>query len=362
MSDKFSSFIVSSFAQEEGGGMRVLHLNRNNGELVMGTAFGDGQVFYCAVDTECGCLYSLRAKAFNKEDGQEELCVWSYRGPAKVPELLGKTSTGGRGTCFVGITPGGGPILLAHYGSAALTLVHRGPGGKLSANTDKEIWNLAGSSINPKRQLESHPHCFISSSLSEKGVFALYAADLGSDRIWCYRYHSESRSIKALHSGYVKAVAGSGPRHIAIHPDGGWLYCLDELSNTLSVYSRNSRTGDLAYQKRLSTTDKDLVDSSFCGDLVITLDGRFLYATNRGDNSIASFDVSDGGSPNLKKILPTGYAGPQNLAISLDGKWLLCAHMPGNRVVSYEIDQASGMLKPIGNGMEMTSPSCLCEI
>ena len=111
---------------------------------------------------------------------------------------------------------------------------------------------------------------------------ALYAADLGSNRIWCDRYDVGTGSIAPAEQPYLELPPGSGPRHLALHPDGKWLYCLNELSNSLAFFQRDYRTGKLSYHGGVDTLPEGFGDDSFAGDLVVTPNGRFLFASNRG--------------------------------------------------------------------------------
>lgn len=353
-------FCVGRFAKGSEGGLQLIWLDRTSGELKEGARFGDGQVFFCAADS--GHLYSLRASAFNQGPDPEELLAWELSSGASIPKLLGRQPTGGRASCYLGIVPNGGPALLAHYGSSGLSAISRQRSGGLDATPARWEQCLEGASIHPKRQCEPHPHCFISTPLENPNEMALYAADLGSDRIQCYRYNVITGLVVPAEKPYLDLPPGAGPRHLALHPNGKWLYCLNELSNSLSVLQRECRTGELSYRGEVGTLPEAFQGDSFAGDLVVTPNGRFLYATNRGHDSIVGFDLGEPGSPHRSFIVSSGAAGPQNLAISSDGQWLLCAHLAGHRIVSYEVRESSGQLRPVGTGINVTNPACLSEV
>lgn len=358
----FLKFCVGRFAKGSEGGLQMLWLDRASGELKAGRCFGDGQVFYCASDAEDAFLYSVRASSFNQGPEAEELLVWEPESGGDALQLVGRQVTRGRGSCYLGIVPQGGPVLLAHYGASVLSAIARPVSDELAGAADSWDVVLDGGSVHPERQRQAHPHSFIGTPLKGTNDAALYAADLGSDRVWCFRYDRDDNSIAAAEPAYQSLPPGSGPRHLALHPGGAWLYCLNELSNTLSVLRRDPETGAIRYQSELQTVPDSFEGESFAGDLASTPDGRFLYATNRGHDSIVGFDLAELESPRQMFHLPSGAPGPQNLALSADGQWLLCAHLSGNRVVAFAISQDDGSLSQCGPGVELSAPACICEL
>ena len=157
----------------------------------------------------------------------------------------------------------------------------------------------------------------------------------------------------------VKTRPGAGPRHLAFHPAGRQLYVINELDNTIAVYDFDATTGRLVERQVVSTRPPDFKAATFTADLKITPDGRFLYGTNRGHDSIAIYRLGDDGRLTLLGIEPSLGKGPQNLAVAVDGKFLLCANMPGKKVVVFRIDAQTGGLKPTGEPLPLISPSCI---
>src|SRR5262249_55815158 len=147
--------------------------------------------------------------------------------------------------------------------------------------------------------------------------------------------------------------------HLTFHPKGKHAYVINELSNSVTLFDHDAGTGILIEKQTIPTLPKDFTGKSFCADLKVTPDGRFLYGTNRGHDSVAMYRVGDGGRLTLIGIEPSLGKGPQNLAITPDGRFLLCANMPGNNVVVFRIDTEKGTLESVGKPVTVTSPSCI---
>jgi len=155
----------------------------------------------------------------------------------------------------------------------------------------------------------------------------------------------------------VRTPPGAGPRHLTFHPDGQHVYVINELSNSVTLFDYGRESGTLVEKQTISTLPRDFTDTSHCADVKITPNGRFLYGTNRGHDSIASYRIADDGRLTLTAIEPSLGKGPQNLAIVPGGELLICANMPGNNVAVFRIDPQSGKLTSAGTPVAMTSPA-----
>jgi 6-phosphogluconolactonase len=131
------------------------------------------------------------------------------------------------------------------------------------------------------------------------------------------------------------------------------------LANSVTRFAYDRETGGLTERHTLSTLPADFTGTSYCADVKITPDGRFLYGTNRGHDSVAAYRIGDDGDLTLLEIVPSRGGGPQNLLITSDSRWLLCANMPGNNVAVFHIDRETGRLNAAGEVVELHSPSCI---
>jgi 6-phosphogluconolactonase len=213
----------------------------------------------------------------------------------------------------------------------------------------------AGSSVNPARQKEPHAHCIV---VSPDNKYA-FAADLGLDQVLCYKLDSKQGKITANDPPFARTPAGAGPRHLTFHPNGKKVYVINELLNSVTLFDYDSTKGSLREEQTISTLPGDFKGTSYCADLKITPDGKYLYGTNRGHDSIACYSIGADGKLTLVNIEPSLGKGPQNLAITSNGEWLLCANMPGKNVAIFRIDPKTGKIKPVGEPVSMPSPSCI---
>ncbi len=137
------------------------------------------------------------------------------------------------------------------------------------------------------------------------------------------------------------------------------MYVINELKNTITFFDYEPKAGTLKERQTIPTLPDDFSGTSYCADLKITPDGRFLYGTNRGHDSLACYRIANDGRLSLITIEPSLGKGPQNLLITSEGRWLLCANMPGNNVAVFGINSETGELKAHGEPVEIAMPSCL---
>jgi 6-phosphogluconolactonase len=175
-------------------------------------------------------------------------------------------------------------------------------------------------------------------------------------------YHLEAATAKLTPNEaqpFAAQAPGSGPRHMTFHPNGKHLYVINELKNTVTFFDYLPESGTLTERQTISTLPGDFTGKSYTADLKITPDGKFLYGTNRGHDSIASYRIGEDGRLIVLGFEPSFGKGPQNLLITPDGRWLLCANMPGNAVVVFQIEAPTGKLKATGEPTATPMPSCI---
>ncbi len=137
------------------------------------------------------------------------------------------------------------------------------------------------------------------------------------------------------------------------------MYIINELLNSITVFDYDAKSGTLTEKQTISTLPGDFKGTSHCADLKITPDGKYLYGTNRGHDSIAAYSIADDGKLSLIAIEPSLGKGPQNLAITPTGEWLICANMSGNNVAVFKIDTKTGRHRSAGEPIKQSSPSCI---
>lgn len=346
---------ISSFAGGEKGAVTAYRLSLADGTLSPQARTGGVEnPFFLAVSPDGRFLYAVHALAFGGQE-HEEVAAYAIDPKNGALTLLNRQSAKGSATCHLDVDATGKTLLLANYSSGSVAALPIRDDGSLG-EAASFVQHTGGSQVDPKRQDGPYAHSFI---VSPENRFA-YAADLGLDQVRCYALDAAAAKLTPLDPAYAPSPPGGGPRHLAFHPDGRSLYAINELANTVSHYRYDAATGALTVAGgAVSTLPADFGGKSYTADLKITPDGKYLYGTNRGHDSIAIFRIAADGSLTRTAIEPSRGKGPQNLLIAPGGRWLLCANMPGNNVAVFAIDPETGALKPAGDPVEVTSPSCI---
>lgn len=344
---------VSSFAAGDDGAIQAFELDVPEGTLrTLARTTEVEHPFFLALSPDHTHLYSIHAPTFGGE-AAEFVAAWRLEKRSGGLALLNRQSTRGTASCYLDVDSTGKTVLVANYLSgsvAALPVRDDGSLGEIAS-----FMPHRGSSIDPDRQQGPHAHCIV---ISPDNRFA-YAADLGLDQILGYRLDAATAQLTPHRQPFVRTRPGAGPRHLTFHPDGRHVYVINELQNSITMFDFLPETGMLIERQTLSTLPDDFEGTSYCADLKITPDGRFLYGTNRGHDSIAAYGIDENGRLTRIQIVPSRGAGPQNLALTAQGELLLCANMPGNALVVFRIDSRSGRLTPIGEPLAIPKPSCI---
>jgi 6-phosphogluconolactonase len=344
---------ISSFAPGNDGAIQAFNLDPGTGALTLShRTTGIENPFFMALSPDRRFLYAIDARQFG---GTENEQVAAYRITDRSGELklLNRQSSRGTSSCYLAVDATGKSLLVANYSTgsvAALPVRKDGSVGEASSFVQH-----AGSSVDPARQTGPHAHSIILGPDNRH----VYAADLGLDQVVSYRLEASRAKLTPNRQPFVRTPPGAGPRHLTFHPDGRHLYAINELGNSVTLFDYEPKTGVLIERQTVSTVPKGFEGKSYCADLKITPDGRFLYGTNRGHDSIAGYRIGEDGRLTLIGIEPSLGAGPQNLAITPGGELLLCANMPGNNVAVFRIDPQSGSLTSAGAPVAVKSPSCI---
>lgn len=347
---------VTSFATGEQGAIHSYRLNPITGQLIFiqGTKSVENP-FFIVVSPDEKFLYSIHAPgAFGGGDSEQ---VAAYQLVARTGQLklLNRQSARGSAACYLDVDATGKTVAVANYSTGSVATFPVNSDGSLSeaASFFQHTATLGRTPKPPQDQARAH--CIV---FSPDNRFA-FAADLGLDQIFCYRLDAVTGKLTPNQQPFVRTPREAGPRHLTFHPNGKFVYVINELANSVTKFDYDTLSGMLIEQKTISTLPDGFEGSSFCADLKITPDGRFLYGTNRGHDSIASYRIAEDGSLSLVAIEPSLGKGPQNLVITPQGECLICANMPGNNVVVFHIDPQTGALKLLQQPVAVHSPSCL---
>ncbi len=259
--------------------------------------------------------------------------------------FLNRSSSKGPGPCYLSLDRSGRHLFVANYNGGSVAVLPLGTDGRLGPATD---FVQHGSS-------EARAHS-IDADAANRFVLA---ADLGLDRVFVYRFDPEKGSLELNDPPFASLDDGSGPRHLALHPGGRLAYVLNEHSMTLTAMRYDAERGALATIGSLSSLPDGVgVAAGFSGAEVLSHPGgRFLYASNRGHDTLAVFAVDeDKGALRLVEHVATGGKRPRGFGIDPTGAYLLAANQDSDRVVVFRIDPSSGRLAPTGQTVEVGSP------
>ena len=340
---------ISAFAAGDKGSIQAFQLETKTGQLKpVHQTTGAENPFFLAMSRDKKFLYSIHAKNFGGKEN-EQIAAYQIEGRTGQLKLLNRQSALGTAACSLDVDATGKTVLVANYSSGSVA--------SLPVKADGSLGEAASfvQHVNADRQKEPHAHCIV---VSPDNRF-VFAADLGLDQVLSYRLDAKTSKLTPNDPPFAKSPAGAGPRHLTFHPNGKRVYVINELSNSVTVFDYDAKAGSLTETQTISTVPQDFKGTSHCADLKITPNGRFLYGTNRGHDSIAAYRIGDDGRLTLIGIEPSFGKGPQNLAIMPGGELLLCANMPGNNVVAFRIDSQTGSLKSVGAPVAITSPSCI---
>lgn len=345
---------ISAFESGDKGAIHAFHFDAKTGALKPLHRNTDIQnPFFLAISPDQRFLYAINAEKFGGAD-DEFVAAYAIEDRTGQLKRLNQQSSRGRASCYLDVDATGKTVVVANYASgsvASLPVMKDGSLGEAASFVQHR-----GAGVDPARQKGPNAHSIV---VSPDNRFAL-AADLGIDKILIYRLDAATAKLTPNESQpFAKQQPGSGPRHLTFHPNGKRVYVINELKNTVTFFDYTADSGTLTERQTISTLPADFSGKSYCADLKITPDGRFLYGTNRGHDSIATYRIADDGQLSLVTIQPSLGQGPQNLLITPDGQWLLCANMPGNSVIVFWIDAKTGNLRAAGEPVAMPMPSCI---
>ena len=265
--------------------------------------------------------------------------------------LLNTQSTGGSGPCFVSVDLSGHDVFVANYGSGSLESLRVLRDGSVSLPST--FFQDSGTGPVADRQEGPHVHCIVA---DPQDRFA-YSCDLGTDEVLVFNLDPKSAKLAPHDPRSIHVAPGSGPRHLAFSPNGRFAYVVDELASTVIAFRRDTRTGDMTQIQTLSARGPEHAKKpSYSAELLFHPSGKWLYATNRGDDTVAVFDLSPHGRLKLIQVEPAGVKFPRGAGIDPTGRWLLVAGQNSDDVTSLSIDPDTGKLTATNHVIPIRSP------
>jgi 6-phosphogluconolactonase len=338
---------VGTYTSGKSEGIYVYRMDQMSGELKRIGSIKSDNPSFLAIDPSKRFLYAVNENPTG--------LVSAFRIDATTNQLtfLNQQSSEGADPCQLTIDQRRKSLLVANYtgGNVAVLSIRRD--GSLGAALDVEQHQGSG----PREQQKTpHAHCI---KLDRLNRFA-FAADLGIDKVMVYRFDAATGKLTPAKQASATVHPGAGPRHLALHPNGKYLYVINELDSSLTTFKYDALNGRLTAFETVSTLPRDFVGTSYCADVHVSRSGRFLYGSNRGHNSIVVFAIdARSGRLTLVEHVSTGGKWPRNFTVDPSGRFLLVANQHTDNVVTFRIDSQTGRLTPTGQSIEIPVPVCL---
>ena len=344
-----SRLYVGTYSVRGSEGIYSVDLDRKTGALsIAGATKNNQNPSFLALHPRKKYLYAV-----NEANGETAgVSAYTIDKATGTLQLLNQRATEGAGPCHISIDKSGKLAFVSAYGGGVFTTLPVEANGRLG--TLVERIQYAGS--NPENSRQNGPHAH-SATLSADSKH-VYVADLGNDRV--YMYDLAKGKPEANSVPFVTVNKGSGPRHMAMHPNGRFAYLVQELTSSMAVFSRNPKTGVLALtQENIATLPADFTGKNTSADIHIDGTGTYIYQSNRGHNALAVLKIGTNGIPALIGHVPTGGKTPRNFWLDPRGEFVIVANQETDNLVVFRRNANTGMLTPAGHELKIPAPVCV---
>lgn len=339
--------LVGTYTNAGSEGIYTYRFDVQTGKATANTSVKASNPSYLAISPDHKYVFAVNendsgtvsAFKFNKENGGLT--------------FLNSVSSAGAHPCYISVNKKATIATAGNYSSGTIAVMEVRPDGQL--NQPKQIIQLKGNSVNRKRQEKSHVHATVFSP----DFRFLLVPDLGTDKIMQYKVTPGSGALQPADEPYTDVNAGVGPRHLDFHPKLEIVYLIEELTGTISVFKY--KDGRLELIQNSSAHPLSYIGAFGSADIHVSPDGRFLYASNRGDaNSIAIFTIDqETGMIQIAGFQPTLGIHPRNFSIDPTGRFLLVANRDSDEIVVFKIDKTTGLLEDSKQRISVSKPVCI---
>lgn len=347
-----------------GRGIHVFRVDRRSGALTPAGVVESGTSPSClAVNADGSRLYSANETDRANAAGEGTVSAFAIDRASGALTLLNSVRSGGAGPTYVSLHPSGRFLLVANYFGGSVAVLPVLADGRLGEASDVKV---DAGEIGPTRARHAPPGSFAFSGhdrthahmieADPSGDFVLHV-DLGLDRIYVWRFDSEKGRLTPHEPAWVSLPPGDGPRHFAFHPNGRWFYSIQEEGSTVVLF--DYAAGKLSARQTISSLPPGYAGSNFCSEILVSPDGRFVYAGNRLHDSIGIFAVGDDGT--LRHVADEWTRGnyPRSFSFAPGGGFLYVCNQRADHVTVFRVDKASGRLEFTGQFVPVGNPSHL---
>ena len=353
-SSKAQSFtlFIGTYTGSGSKGIYVYRFNAANGmATLVSNTDSVSNPSYLAISKNGKYVYTVNETG---DDVPGRVSAFEYNKATGKLTFINSQLTGGDHPCYVSVDKNNKWIAVANYTGGNVSVFPIDNNGALKPYA--QLIQHSGSSVNKERQEKPHVHAAVFSP----DEHFLFTPDLGMDKIMIYEFNPSSQQpLTPANPSFAEADKGNGPRHFTFHPNEKFAYLIEELTGTVAAYKYNN--GHLEFLQRITTHPDDYKGEIGSADIHVSPDGKFLYASNRGDeNTITIFSIdSSRGKLNLKGYQTTMGKTPRNFIIDPTGNFLLVANQETDNIVIFKRDKQTGLLQPTGKQINTPKPVCL---
>jgi len=343
---------VGTYTKADSKGIYAYRYDASSGKSTsLGLAAETVNPSFLAADPTHEHLYAVNEMASYKGATSGAISAFVIDHHTGKLTLLNEVASGGADPCYISLDGSGKFVLVANYTSGNIAVFPILKDGRLGESSG--FVQHRGKGANPERQEGPHAH-WIETTANNR--FAI-VADLGLDELLVYRFDAAHGTLTPNSPPFAKLEAGVGPRHIAIQKDQKFLYAINELKSSVTSLSYNATDGELHPVQTISTLPQGFSGQNDTAEIHIHPNARFLYASNRGDDSIAAFAI-DQSTGHLKLVghFSTQGKTPRNFEIDPTGSRLFVANQDSNTIVVFRIDSETGRLTPTGEVLSVPAP------
>jgi len=349
-----------------GRGIHVFRVNRDTGAMTPAGIYELGTSPSClTLNTAGSRLYSTNETDRVGKDREGTLSAFSIDRATGQLTLLNTVPSGGAGPTYVSIHPSGRFLLVANYFGGSVAVLPILPDGRLGGATD--IKNDAGK-IGPTKATSAPPGSFAFSGHDRThahmiqadpfGRFVLHV-DLGLDQVFVWKFDEQQGVLTPNEPPVVSLPPGDGPRHFHFHPNGRWLYSIQEEGSTIVLFDYDTATGRLAARQTISTLPPGFAGSNFCSEILVSADGQFVYAGNRLHDSIGIFSVGPNGDLTYIGEEWTRGNYPRSFNFDPTGQFLYCCNQRSDNIAVFQVNRKTGSLQFTGHYTPVGNPSII---
>ena len=353
LSDREQFLYIGTMVTGDEPGIYRFAFNRDTGSLrPLGTTGGLSRPGFLALAPDGRHLYAVGQMPKGVKPNGAVAAYAIDRNTGDLTQITEPLPTGGDSACHVAVDATGQCVLVANYGGsvAAFTV---NPDGSLAERTTHI--EHEGSSVHP-RQKGPHAH---SINPDPANRFAI-AADLGLDQLLVYRLDPDAGTLTPHDPPAADVHPGAGPRHFTFHPDGRHAYVVNELDSTVTLLDWDAERGTLAPRQTVPTLPDGFDGDNTTAEIAVHPEGRVLYASNRGHDSLALFEIDPAdGTLTPHGQVSTGGKTPRHFAVAPGGRFLIAANQQSDTLVVFRIDEQTGGLAPVGEPVPVPSPVCV---